>query len=141
MKFDDASWHYSGDYPKNVPQENAFTHIGMFLAWVLLNGLGGKLHTEELPDALALLQTRKLTPGVYLQQYCDGKLTDEDLNETACEFAKSYYEKSYFEDYIVTLAAELNSPYQVPDSWETYDKIAQVISSRYHEHQFGAGKT
>ena len=34
-KYDDASWHYEGDYPEDLPTANAATHIGMFLAGVL----------------------------------------------------------------------------------------------------------
>jgi len=30
-KYDDASWHYGGEYPENISEENASTHIGMFL--------------------------------------------------------------------------------------------------------------
>ncbi|WP_262497415.1 DUF7832 domain-containing protein [Pedobacter caeni] len=28
-KYDDASWHYGGDFPKDLPQINGATHIGM----------------------------------------------------------------------------------------------------------------
>ena len=33
MKYDDASWHYEGAYPADLPPEAGATHIGMFLAW------------------------------------------------------------------------------------------------------------
>ena len=28
-KYDDASWHYGGDFPDDLPEENGATHIGM----------------------------------------------------------------------------------------------------------------
>ena len=31
-KYDDASWHYGGDFPKDLPIEAGATHTGMFLA-------------------------------------------------------------------------------------------------------------
>jgi hypothetical protein len=37
--YDKAKWHYEGDYPKDLPTENAFTHTGMFLAWLADTGL------------------------------------------------------------------------------------------------------
>ncbi len=40
MKYDDASWHFGGDYPSDLPQENACTHTGVFLAWALKTKLG-----------------------------------------------------------------------------------------------------
>ncbi|KPJ90189.1 MAG: hypothetical protein AMJ53_14595 [Gammaproteobacteria bacterium SG8_11] len=137
MKFDDASWHYDGEYPQNLPAANAYTHIGMFLAWALLNDIGGEFHAEEFPDELDLLQKRAITPGAYLQQCCDGKLTDEDLSESANSFAEAYYEAKFFEDYISTLADDLESPYHVSDTWDTYNKIADVLSHRFHEWQSG----
>ncbi|WP_265102660.1 hypothetical protein [Acinetobacter sp. 'aerobic (ED)'] len=39
MKYDDASWHYGGDFPADLPQEAGATHIGMFLTWMLLQTL------------------------------------------------------------------------------------------------------
>jgi len=29
--YDKAKWHYGGDYPKDLPIEQAFVHTGMFL--------------------------------------------------------------------------------------------------------------
>jgi hypothetical protein len=34
MKYDDASWHYGGDFPADLPREAGSTHIAMFLAWL-----------------------------------------------------------------------------------------------------------
>lgn len=39
MKYDDASWHCAGDFPKDLPEAAGATHTGMFLAWALLSGL------------------------------------------------------------------------------------------------------
>ncbi|WZB61364.1 hypothetical protein WJ970_29215 [Achromobacter xylosoxidans] len=60
MKFDDASWHYEGDYPADLPESAAATHIGMFLAWALLHGMAG----EELIDDSARGAGRFATPGI-----------------------------------------------------------------------------
>ena len=131
MKYDDASWHYGGNYPGDLPEQNAFTHIGMFLAWALLNGLGGELHSHESKDELESLQACRIMPGVYFRRNCDGKLTDEDLSDKGNRFAEMYYEKSYFRDYVSTLATELESPYHVEDTWENFEKISQVVSRRF----------
>ncbi|RML48695.1 DUF7832 domain-containing protein [Pseudomonas avellanae] len=32
MKYDDASWHYNGNFPSDLPDTAGATHIGMFLA-------------------------------------------------------------------------------------------------------------
>ena len=81
MKFDDASWHYEGDYPADLPESAAATHIGMFLAWALLHGMAGEL-IDDSAEALAALQ-RRVTGAQFLITELDEKLIDEDLNAGA----------------------------------------------------------
>jgi len=139
MKYDDASWHYGGDFPKDLPPEAGGTHIGMFVAWAMLSGLAGQIHTEDFPDSLTKLQSRDLTPGAWFLDACDEKFTDEDLNEEGNEFARHYYaddeglkstNPSFLADYE---AAFVQGPglYRIPDTWATYDKIAPTISRRF----------
>ena len=58
MKYDDASWHYGGKFPKNLPPEAGATHTGMFVAWALLNGLAGELYSTDFPDQIPKLVSR-----------------------------------------------------------------------------------
>jgi hypothetical protein len=44
MAYDRADAHYGGNFPSDLPPEAGATHIGMFLAWVILNGLEGEFH-------------------------------------------------------------------------------------------------
>jgi len=138
VKYDDASWHYEGNFPEDLPSNAAGTHIGMFLAWCLLHGLAGSLHTEESPNDLEALQERKITPGRYLIKVCDEKLTSEDFNEEGNGFAQFYYASgddygAYLDDYSATLEAENGSIYQVEDTWQNFDRLAPVIEGRYKE--------
>ncbi len=80
MKYDDASWHYDGDFPSDLPTEAGATHIGMFVAWGMLNGLAGELHTDEFPEWLAALQSRSTTPGQFVVTGSDEKFTDEEFD-------------------------------------------------------------
>jgi len=134
MKYDDASWHYGGDFPEDLPPEAGATHTGMFVAWCLLNDLGGSLHTEEFPDTLVELRERKLTPGAFLIEACDGKFTDEDLRVEGNAFTEVYFDFSegkYLSDYEECLGVEGGSLYAVPDTWDSFDKLAPVISRRF----------
>ena len=63
VKYDDASWHYGGTYSSDLPPEAAATHIGMFLAWCLLQGMGSDELRDDYGPELKKLATRKLTPG------------------------------------------------------------------------------
>ena len=142
MKYDDASWHYGGDFPKDLPNEAGATHIAMFVAWCVLNGLAGDIHTDDLPENLGQLKTRELTPGQWFIKSCDEKFTDEDLNEKGNLFASFYYQAEdaeYLDDYCEIPSEELESLYHAPDTWELFDKLAPLISKRYDNWQTAHG--
>lgn len=133
MKYDDASWHFGGDYPGDLPQKNAYTHIGVFLAWALINGLAGELHTEEWPEEIEAVKTRTMTGAEFLAKHCDGKFTDEDLTDLGNAFCAEFYENEYFERYINAADPEeiYETVYHIPDTWETYDKVALDITQAF----------
>jgi len=134
MKYDDASWHYGGDFPGDLSQKSGATHIGMFLAWCLLNNLGRNEHE----DLLKSFKNREVTPGQYFIQNCDEKLTDEDLNREGNAFAGTYYEDAdgdinYMTDYIQALDPDgkLPSVYHIKDNWENYQILAPYVERAY----------
>lgn len=101
MKFDDASWHYGGEFPEGQPIEHGGTHIGLFLKWCFIKGWAGELHADEEPDAVDAVIHGRLSGTAFLFKYCDGKFTDEDLNEAGLAFASKYYGENglYLSDY------------------------------------------
>ena len=127
-KFDDASWHAGGDFPKDLPQEAGGTHIGMFVAWAFLSGLVGEVHCDDVEP----LQLRSMTPGAFFLDACDGKFTDETLNDEGTLFAKAYYDQQYSDDYFAALVGNaLPSVYHVQDSWSNFDKLRPVLNGRF----------
>ncbi|MEO0463219.1 MAG: hypothetical protein AAF127_08815 [Pseudomonadota bacterium] len=136
MKYDDASWHYGGNFPKDLPESAGATHIGMFVAWALLNGLAGNRHEAENAADLVKLRERRETPGAWFIRCCDEKFIDQDLSRQGNAFARAYYgnEKTpylrYIDDYSEVFATA-TTLYHVPDTWQSYDRLALVISSRY----------
>ena len=148
-KYDDASWHYEGDYPANLPNENAATHIGMFLNWCIDNNLISEELEEDAEEELEQIKNRELTGAEFLIQVCDEKLVDDDLNEMGNEFAADYYEdetefatkySSYGMDYSQTFdkqaeqsGVEYSSFYHVENTFENYDLIKAVIDQRFEE--------
>jgi hypothetical protein len=141
MKYDDASWHYGADnFPKHLDAAAGATHIALFVAWCMLNGLAGELHAEDFPDELEQLKLRALTPGQWFLDACDGKFTDEDLDEEGNAFTASYYaaeSAQYLADYDNILCNAVSDPYGVPDTWRSYDLLAPVIERRYREWKAG----
>jgi hypothetical protein len=136
MKYDDASWHYGGDFPEDLPREAGATHTGMFVAWALLSGLGGEMHAKEFPEDLEKLASRSVTPGKFFLEACDGKFTDEDLNDEGNAFTRAYFDfehGSYLTDYEDLLAQSLPSQYHVEDTWDNFDRLAPNLNRRLEE--------
>ena len=138
MKYDDASWHYGGDFPVGLPAEAGATHIAMFVAWAVLNGLAGNYHIEDAKDELALLEKRELTPTQWFIRTCDEKFTSEDLTDEGNSFARRYYGSedglhsaagSYLGDYCEAFP-EAASLYDVTDGWASFDALSPRLSSR-----------
>ncbi len=143
MKYDDASWHYEGDFPADLPPEAGATHIAMFVAWALLHGLSGELHAEDFPETLAQLRQRTISPGQFLIQACDEKFTDKDLSDEGNAFAEHYFglpgkSGAYLDDYDVTVGQNGRSLYHVPDTWEIYDRLAPIIQKRFEQWRANA---
>ena len=132
VKYDDASWHYDGEFPKELPFEAGGTHIAMFLTWALFTDLGGDYHTEELSERLNVLRAREISPGQYLFACCDGKVTNDNLSEEGNSFAMKYYESGqYFIDYETAVGGNLSTLYHARDSWQVFDRIKPIIDKRY----------
>ena len=136
MKYDDASWHYGGDFPKDSPKEFGATHIGLLLKWCFKKGWAGDLHTEEEPSAVQAVIDDKETGTSFLLKYCDEKLTNEDFNEEGNAFLLWYYERYYVSDYAETFEDQM---YLSPESEHDYKKFAGMAEKRYQ--QFLKGST
>ena len=141
MKYDDASWHSGDKLPKGLPDEAGATHIGMFACWALLSGLAGDLHTQDFPEKLAGLRNRSQTPGQFFLESCDGKLTNEDLNDEGNAFARVYYDVQrgrYLIDYEATLGGgRLASLYSVQNTWKNFDRLSPILDRRLAEWRSG----
>jgi hypothetical protein len=138
MKYDDASWHYGGDFPQGLPNAAGATHMAMFAAWAVLNGLAGDLHAIDFADDLEKLRARSVSPVEWFLRCCDEKLTDEDFCAEGNLFAHDYYGNadglltsrgSFIADYCDVFPAAKNL-YAVEDGWATYVKLDPIISLR-----------
>jgi len=133
-KYDDADWHYSDAVfsEKSLPPENGGTHIGFFVAWVLMNGMESDSLRAESAEEIAKVKSRQITGRQFLFESCDEKLMACDLNEDANAFAVAYYDR-YLGDFDTALGSRAPGTYEVEDSWENYDAMAAVIGDRYTE--------
>lgn len=127
MKYDDASWHFGGEFPPESPQEYGGTHIGVFLRWCFMKGWAGELHTKEEYDAVQAVVRGEMSGTDFLFKYCDGKLTDEDLNDDGNKFASSYYDSFYTRAYNYLFPHQL---YVAPESAHDVDRLFQQLDKK-----------
>jgi hypothetical protein len=145
MKYDDAEYAFL-NFETDLDSDAGYTYIGQYLAWAILNGLGNTDPTRgaDWLASHAALREQRTTPGEVLATFCDGKLTDDDLNEEGNAFTRFYYEKHYYADYETTmtpLMADTGHPTDdfcsVPDTWESYALLAPVLDRRYADWKAG----
>ncbi len=130
VKYDDASWHFDGDFPEKSPIVYGGTHIALFLKWCFIKGWAGEPYDEshEADISQVIAGTKSATD--FLFEYCDGKLTDQDLNDEGNQFAAKYYGNKgrYFDDY-VELFGELM--YLSAEQEHDFQKLSDLLESRF----------
>ena len=130
MKYDDASWHYGGEFPVDSPPEYGATHIALFLKWCFIKGWIGEMHLEEEPEDTERLIQGTLSATKYFLKYCDEKLTDEDLSAEGNVFAEKYYGKDglYLQDYIDHFS---DLAYVAPEEDHDFQLFSSILEARY----------
>lgn len=138
--YDKMDWHYGGDFPKNLPTENGGTHIGMYLTWIINNDLYGDLHRENSMDSIQKVLRREWSGRDFLINECDEKLWEDCMNDRGNKFTKFYYEtldgrdsSYYLEDYVELFGDQVESLYEVENTWDNYDRLKPLIDKRYQE--------
>ena len=133
--YDDAAYHegspaFTGQH---LNYQNSGTHIGMYLAWVIVSRLES-FHLRQLaPNAVEEVRSKQMTGRELLFSHCKGKLSSEWLNPEARAFTESYYVEDYLPDYEHTLVSRGKSSYQVEDNWANCDRLISVINRRLSE--------
>lgn len=139
MIVDCLDWHYRGYYPVNLDKKNAGTHIGMYLAWIINSNLGSEELINLSNEDIQRIKNKNMTGREFLIENCNGILNDKFIHKQAKEFSLGYYLSSredycqYLGDYLDTFKrSQKGSLYELEDSWENYEKIARIITSRYN---------
>src|SRR6185369_12259600 len=138
MSYDRADYDYSTEHDP-LPKGHAATHIGFFLAWMILHGLENPFHQQYSGELLAKVRRRAITGRQFFEAVCQGKFTERELSPEGNAFAEFYYSDAaghrgaYFEDYKKVLAARLPSFWHVADTWQNYDRLVPIIDKRYQQ--------
>jgi hypothetical protein len=107
--YDKAKYHYGGDYPPGLPDEQAFVHTGLSLGWIIDRGLYSSEFADYAGEQVAAFRARERTgPQVY--EWCDGALIDDMLSEEGNAFSQAYFDfdrGGFLPDYEELLAGDL----------------------------------
>ena len=123
--YDKLDWHYESALNAGQPGERGFTHIALYLAWLIRHDL----HDHDLiRDDWAEMVKGGQMKGSDLADAIDGKLVSEAMSPEGKAFSDAYY-KTYVKDYGEAFASVPD--YSVPDDATTYERVASLIDRRY----------
>lgn len=133
--YDQAKFHFKGELPSDLPVEQAYVHIGMFMGWIIEQKLYSEFFEDECSLQIIRFLRREISPTV-LSEIWDGHLGSDLFTDEGNAFAYYYYGGGiYKKDYKEILAGDLPSVYHVQDTWDNYDQISQKITQRYQDWQ------
>jgi hypothetical protein len=132
-EYDLWRWHTDGAFPKDQLPERGYVHIGVYLAWLINHDLLDPewVARSGVMPAVAAIAARGETPCA-LRDSTGGRLASDMLTADGAQFTAAYYAPEYGfpRDWRWILGRRADR-YDVPDEWETYDRIAPLIDRRY----------
>ena len=138
MKYDDAETCFL-NFETELDNGAANTHIGMYLAWAVLAGLGRDDPGDAMWSAsVAALKQRSSTGGQVLSSFSDCKLMDSEFSAEGKAFTAAYYDEAYvrdyqkvFQDQMPRTGHETDDFCRVPDTWANFDRLKPLLDRRY----------
>lgn len=148
MKYDDAETCFL-NFETELDNDAANTHIGMYLAWAVLAGLGRDDPGDAMwAAAVAALKQRSSTGGQVLSSFSDCKLMDSEFSAEGNAFTAAYYDKAYIRDYqkvfqdqMPRTGHETDDFCGVPDTWANFDRLKPLLDRRYAAWKASQGAT
>lgn len=129
--YDLAKEHFLGKFPEELPIEQAYLHIGIYLGWMIENQLYSESFLDEGEMQMYRFKNHQIGCTV-LSEMWDGHLEPEMFNEEGRGFTETYYLSGiYVEDYLGALCQAYPTMYHVSDTWENYGLMKQKITQRF----------
>jgi hypothetical protein len=131
--YDKAKWHLEGDFPPDLPEEQASVHEGMFLAWLCENSLLSDEFREDFDHEISEFKKGAVSRASFFD-IIGGVLADDMVSDEIKPFMKFYYGKKtrYYDDY-AELFSDHPSLYHVKDTSENFHKVSARLSERFKE--------
>ena len=133
--YDKAKWHYAGDFPEELDDEQGFVHTGLFLTWLTKRHLLSDWLENESPDAINSARTGGASP-IELYKIWDGVLAEDMLSEEGNAFALKYFDfekGQYLRDYAQVFDVEDGGLYYIEPTWNNYELIASRCDAAFEK--------
>ncbi len=123
--YDRLDWHFDSAIAAGQPPENAFTHIGFYLAWIIRHDLH---NPKVFPASHVVAVKQGEMTGSDLADDIDTKLLPADMNAEGRAFSDARY-SAYVDEYGRVFADEPD--YSVGDDPASYARIAPALDRLY----------
>jgi hypothetical protein len=135
VSYDRLDWHIDSALEAGQPEERAFAHIGLYLAWLIRHDL----HDPRfLPDDHVGAVKRGEMTGSDLVDDIDGKLIGDLMSHEGRSFSDARYEH-YVGDYAKVFGDV--PEYGVDDGPEAYEKVERLLDRIYADWVAGGRQT
>lgn len=127
VKYDDVGWHWDSAVEAGYPEENAATHIGLYLGWLIRRDM---YEPEFFPgEWVAAIKRGEMTGSEALDSV-DNKLVSDLMTDEARAFTDWYYD-IYVSDYAHHFADKRE--WSIRDDALSQGRIEPVIDERFAE--------
>jgi hypothetical protein len=126
-KYDDVDWHVEGALNAGQPEDNAATHIGLYLGWLIRRDLVDRHWFVD--DHVAAIKSGEMT-GSDLADFIDGKLVSDMLTPEGAGFTSWYYER-YLGEYGDEFPE--SGDYEIIENDETTRVVMELLDGRIAE--------
>lgn len=140
--YDHIDYHTEEDYPVDLPESRAATHMGFYWAWAVSQNLHNSGWEDAAAEDMAALKTGSLSGAGFILKNMGGELDENDFSPLGQRFSAFYYEDeeegygAFMEDYVTTMnTPELPSFYHVADTQENQHKLNAVFQAAFDRWQ------
>jgi hypothetical protein len=130
MSYDRGDWHSDTCAERGLPEENAATHIALYVKWCILHDLISDEISKEDSEPLNLVRSRNMSASEYFDKYMDWKFGEWCLNSVGNTFTSSYYDQ-----YLKDLDEKFPQLIYGTESSAPYDKLSEILDKRFAEFQ------
>lgn len=126
MSYDQGYWHTDECSKQGLPEENAATHIAVYVLWCIKrNFLSDEIEQLD-PEALRQVRGGQLSAAQYFENSMDWKFGEWCLNDAGNQFTLAYYD-----NYLADIYQYF--PSIVYGKWSELDanSVTEFLDSKY----------